>query len=343
MHPRVVQIATMALLCPAMAAAHPHDTPLDFATGLSQAFQTAAAHIKPSVVRVGTGRSQHQRHRGIRPFIEGTGSGVIISDAGHVVTNLHVVAGAEVVVVTLHDGRRFEASLAGADRDADLAVLHIDADGLTPATLAGDAPTQVGQWVLAVGTPFGLSHSYSAGIISATGRSNLGLSAYEHLIQTDAAINPGNSGGPLIDLHGHVVGLNTAIKTMTGTSAGVGFAIPVDMVRRVTESVIEHGRVAKGFIGVTLGQRVDPDDGNAHCFIRAVTPGLPADKAGLRGGDTIIAVGDQSVHTVAEVRHAIAVTPPGEVCRVLVKRGDQSHTLAVTPVSRNEGLAGQRP
>jgi len=336
-------MAALTLILPALASAHPHDTPSDFAANLSKAFQSAAEQIKPSVVRIGTGKTPVGRHRGMRPFIEGTGSGVVISQAGHVVTNLHVVRGADAVVITLHDGRRFEAEAVGIDHDADLAVLRIDAPDLTPATLAEDAPTQVGQWVLAVGTPFGLSHSYSAGIISATGRSNLGLSAYEHLIQTDAAINPGNSGGPLIDLHGRVVGLNTAIKTTTGTNAGVGFAIPVDMVRRVTESVIKDGHAEKGFIGVTLGERLDETFGDVRCFVRAVSPGLPADQAGLRPGDTIIAVDERTVHTIAGARHAIAVAAPGEVCHVLIQRGDQSHVVGVKPISRHEGLARQRP
>ncbi|MDP7028689.1 MAG: trypsin-like peptidase domain-containing protein [Phycisphaerales bacterium] len=339
-----VLAASIAIAAAATAAiGHPHDTPIDFADSLSKAFQSAATQIKPSVVRIGTGKAATGRYRGMRPIIEGTGSGVLISEEGHIATNLHVIAGADVIVVTLHDGRRYEAEAIGADRDADLAVLHIDAVDITPATFAGDAPAHVGQWVLAVGTPFGLSHSYSAGIISATGRSNLGLSAYEHLIQTDAAINPGNSGGPLVDLHGHVVGLNTAIKTTTGASAGVGFAIPVDMVRRVTESVIADGEVAKGFIGVTLGERVDAVAGDTRCFIRAVSPGLPADEAGLRAGDTILAVGDRTVNSVSGVRHAIAVTPPGETCQLQIRREDRSYVLAVTPIARRDGVARHRP
>ena len=327
------------LMCPTTNA-HPGHDPVDFATQLSDAFQTAAKRIKPSVVRIGTGKviDQHgKRRRSRNPYIEGTGSGLIISEPGHIVTNFHVVASADIVMVTLHDGRQFEAETVGLDRGADLAVIRIDATDLVPAKFADEA--EVGQWVLAVGSPFGLSHSYSAGIVSATGRSNLGLSRFEHMIQTDAAINPGNSGGPLIDLHGRVIGLNAAIKTTTGNGAGVGFAIPVDMVRRVTDSLVQGGRPERGFFGVTLGNRnaaVREQFGADAplCFVRSVVDGFPADQAGIQAGDIIVAIANKQVRDLAEVQHAIAVLQPDSPCSVTVERNNASHILSVTPTTR---------
>ena len=338
------------LTCP-ITNAHPGHDPVDFATQLSHAFQNAAKRIKPSVVRIGTGEVAQQRgerRRFQNPYIEGTGSGLVISEAGDIVTNFHVVANADIIMVTLHDGRQFEAEPIGLDREADLAVIRIEATDLVPAEFSDEA--EVGQWVLAVGSPFGLSHSYSAGIISGTGRSNLGLSRFEHMIQTDAAINPGNSGGPLIDLHGRVIGLNAAIKTLTGTGAGVGFAIPVDMVRRVTDSLVQGERPKRGFFGITLGNR-DPavrEQAGAEaplCFVRSIVDGFPADKAGIQAGDIIVAIANKHVRDLAEVQHAIAVLRPDTPCSVTIQRNNMSHILSVTPTTRQSGnrLPAQSP
>ena len=332
-------IASLALLLTLVATpaatAHPHPPASrdDFVTQLSQAFQHAAEQIKPSVVRIGTAEvvshsKEYHRRAGV-PFIEGTGSGLIISGDGYIATNVHVVADADIILVTLHDGRQFEAEAVGLDHQSDLAVVRIDAGDLTPAAFADPARTHVGQWVLAVGSPFGLSHSYSAGIISATGRSNLGLSRFEHMVQTDAAINPGNSGGPLIDLHGRVVGLNAAIRSLTGAGAGVGFAIPVDMVKRVCTSLIEHGDARRGFLGVSL-QDLDPavretlGPDASLCLVRWVSPDMPAHAAGLEAGDVIQAINNLPIRSSADLMHAIAVLPPGDSCRITYRRGDQS-------------------
>ena len=328
------------------AVAHPHDdpSPTDFATQLSHSFRNAAEHIKPSVVRVGTAeaipRTSSQHHRRGIPFVEGTGSGLIISADGHIATNYHVIEHADVIIVTLADGRQFEATTIGLDSQSDLAVIQIEATDLTPATFARSNDTHIGQWVLAVGCPFGLSQSYSAGIISATGRSNLGLSRFEHLVQTDAAINPGNSGGPLINLEGHVLAINAAIKTTTGTGAGVGFAIPVDMVRRVCGSLIEHGAARRGYLGVQLQDR-DPAVRStlgpeaSLCWIQWVDPSMPAHAAGLQAGDVIEAVNDRSIQSTADLMHAIAVLPPGEMCHITYQRNGVTVTtsakLAIRP------------
>lgn len=348
-------IASFALLVTlvsgSVASAHPHQQPTraDFATQLSMAFQDAAEAIKPSVVRIGTAElvahsTASHRHAGI-PFVEGTGSGLIISENGYIATNNHVVADADIILVTLHDGRQFEAEAVGRDQQSDLAVIRIEAADLTPAAFADPATTHVGQWVLAVGSPFGLSHSYSAGIISGTGRSNLGLSRFEHMVQTDAAINPGNSGGPLIDLHGHVIGINTAIKTLTGTGAGVGFAIPVDMVQRVCGSLIEYGNARRGFLGVSL-QDLSPEvratlgPDASLCLVSRVYPNLPAHAAGLQAGDVIQAINDRPIRSSDELMHAIAVLPPGDVCSITFKRGDAVQTTSANLTQRRER---QRP
>jgi S1-C subfamily serine protease len=338
-------VLTALTIMPA-ATAHPHDdpSPTDFATQLSDSFRVAAEHIKPSVVRIGTAKVLHnsttQPQRRGYPFVEGTGSGLIISADGHITTNYHVIEHADLIIVTLADGRQFEATTTGVDEQSDLAVIQIDAGDLTPATFAHSTGAHIGQWVLAVGCPFGLSHSYSAGIISATGRSNLGLSQFEHLVQTDAAINPGNSGGPLINLQGHVLAINTAIKTTTGTGAGVGFAIPIDMVRRVSGSLITHGTARRGFLGVSLQDR-DPSVRStlgpeaSLCRIRWVNPEMPAHAAGLQAGDIIEAVNDRAIRSTADLMHAIAVLPPGEMCQITYQRDGvtkiASAQLAVRP------------
>jgi len=335
-HIAAIVFAAVALVSGG-SLAHPHgEADLEFASRLSNAFQHAAETIRPSVVRVATAEytvRRTRRGRQVVPIYEGTGSGLIVSGDGHIVTNHHVVADADTIRVWLHDGRQFDATAVGTDAEADLAVIRIEAEDLTPATLADPTDVHVGQWVLAVGSPFGLSQSFSAGIISGTGRSNLGLSAFEHMIQTDAAINPGNSGGPLIDLHGRVLGLNSAIKSMSGTGSGVGFAIPVDMVHRVTSSLIGAGHVERGYFGVSLGQFVDDHD-IPRCIITHVESGLPADTAGLMQGDVVLAIDERGIRSIADARHAIAVTPPGQACLVTIRRGDASHRVTVTPMTR---------
>lgn len=331
-------IVTASLLsCPCTVSAHPAtDSDVDFATKLSRAFQQAAETIRPSVVRIATSEYAMRRSRRGRqmvPLYEGTGSGLIISADGHIVTNYHVVADADTIRVWLHDGRQFEATLIGSDQEADLAVIQVDAEKLTPATLADSQDAHVGQWVLAVGSPFGLSQSFSAGIISGTGRYNLGLSSFEHMIQTDAAINPGNSGGPLIDLHGRVLGINAAIKSMSGTGSGVSFAIPVDMVDRVATSLIHGGNVERGFFGISLGQILD-ENNVPRCIVTRVEAGYPAEEGGLLQGDIVLSVGDRTVQSMQDVRHAIAVKPPGQPCEVIVRRDDASHRLIITPTTR---------
>ncbi|MCH2142336.1 MAG: trypsin-like peptidase domain-containing protein [Phycisphaerales bacterium] len=321
---------------------------VEAAEQLSLAFGSAADRIKPSVVKiaitdaVSMRRGPWSRGRG-RMTVQATASGVILSADGHVLTNAHVVQDADVINVILHDGRRVEATPVGLDAGADLAVLQIEATNLQPAELAHTQNARIGQWVLAVGSPYGLGHSFSAGIVSATGRSNLGLSEFEHLIQTDAAINPGNSGGPLVDLRGRVIGINVAIKTNTGDSSGVGFAVPADMVHRVASSLINYGTVQRGFFGVRLWDR-DPNDeatvdaDTPLCVIRGVVADMPAQKAGLLSGDLLIRINDRAIRSAADARHAIATAPPGKACRVQVQRDDEMIQTTVYPADRNTSL-----
>ncbi len=273
----------------------------------------------------------------------GLGSGVIVAPEGYLLTNHHVVAGASAIEAQLADGRRAAARLVGSDPETDLAVLKIDLDGL-PSVVLGQASTlQVGDVVLAIGNPFGVGQTVTAGIVSALERTRLGLSTYENFIQTDAAINPGNSGGALVDVQGHLVGINTAIFTQQerGGSLGIGFAIPVDTAREVLEALIRDGVVQRGWLGV------EPQNLNAEiaeAFQLPVTRGAlvagvlrngPAARAGLKPGDVIVRVGERSVDDASSLMAAVAALKPGEPAELAVQRGPQALTVTVVP--------GQRP
>ena len=202
----------------------------DVAQGVSQAFETVSERIAPSVVRIESGQ---RTQGGVRPL--GEGSGFVLDESGLIVTNAHVVNGADAIRIQLFDGRAVDAELVGKDTESDLALLRVEAEGLVAAPLRSEEPARVGEWVIAVGNPLGLGHSVSAGIVSGRGRT-ANITTYEDFIQTDAAINPGNSGGPLVDLQGRIVGVNTAVADIRTGGQGIGFAIPADMVAQVTVS-----------------------------------------------------------------------------------------------------------
>ena len=333
-------IATLAATTLTMATtAAPPDEGLAFASQLSRAFQHAAETIRPSVVRLATASEYYHRLGGRRggftTVVEGTGSGVIISQNGHIITNHHVIADADQIIATLHDGRQVEAVRVGTDPATDLAILQIKEQHLVAADMADPRDAHVGQWVLAVGSPFGLAQSFSAGIISATGRSRIGLSEYEHLIQTDAAINPGNSGGPLIDLHGRIVGINCGITSTTGQGAGVGFAVPVAMVSRVATSIIEDGHATRGYFGVSLRStpphHTHAQDSGTSCLITHVVPDSAAHRGGLQRGDLLINIGGHAISTATDARYAIAILQPDTPTAVTVRRNGSTRTLQVTP------------
>lgn len=262
------------------------------------------------------------------------GSGVIVDAAnGYVLTNAHVVQRADEVEITLKDGRTLEATLVGQDREVDLAVLQVDADGLTEIEMADSRELRVGDFVIAIGNPFGLGQTVTSGIVSALGRTGLGIEGYEDFIQTDASINPGNSGGALVNLRGKMVGINTAILSPAGGNVGIGFAIPTEMARIVMEQLIENGEVRRGVLGVTIQ---DLDHKLAEAFdverdrgvvITQVAEGSGADEAGLQPGDVVTAVNGQPVNKSSDLRNKVGLSPVGEEIELEIRRNGRQRTL----------------
>lgn len=268
--------------------------------------------------------------------IQGLGSGIIIdSDKGYIITNNHVVADADELKITLGDKREFTGKVIGTDPQTDIAIVKIDGNNL-PAAELGDSDTiRVGQWAIAIGSPFGLTQTVSVGVISATGRANVGVAQYEDMIQTDAAINPGNSGGPLVNIRGEVIGINTAIFTRTGGYQGIGFAIPVNMVKIIMKELIEKGKVTRGWLGVVI-QDITPD--LAKSFNVNVTEGVlvseiqensPAKEAGFERGDIVIEYDGKPIRDVNHLRNIVAQTGAGKKVKVKVLRDGKEKELTV--------------
>ncbi|MBX3375069.1 MAG: Do family serine endopeptidase [Phycisphaeraceae bacterium] len=352
------------------------------AESLSAAFRSVARRVSPAVVFISTvERSAAGDRRGgigpmdpdeefFRRFFGGpapggprerrsSGSGVIVGNDGTIVTNNHVVAGANEISVRLTDGREYPGTVIGTDPETDLAVLRIDATDLAFAPLGDSRALEAGDWVVAIGNPFGLSHTVTSGIVSAIGRADIGLTTFENFIQTDAAINPGNSGGPLVNLRGEVIGINTAITTRGGGNVGIGFAVPSEIVERVLDGIVREGRVDRGWLGIVMqpltpdiahGLGVDPPDG--VLVVDLVTDG-PAARAGLRTMDVILAVDGRPVRSQRDLLNAIADRLPGSTVRLdYIREGRRSGAtvmlgtrpaptvLSRTPVERN-GTAGR--
>jgi serine protease Do/serine protease DegQ len=267
------------------------------------------------------------------------GSGVIVDAAnGYVMTNAHVVKEAREVLVTLKDNRRLPAKLIGADPGTDIALLKVDAKNLV-ATRFGDSDAlQVGDFVLAIGNPFGLGQTVTSGIVSALGRSGLSMEGFEHFIQTDASINPGNSGGALVNLKGELVGINTAIIGPSGGNVGIGFAVPAVMARAVMDQLIRYGEVKRGRLGISM-QDVMAGEG---AVVAEVQPGSPAARAGLRKGDVVTALNGRPVRGAAELRARLGIVPVGETVELRVQRGASTQTLKarVGPVEGAESSTG---
>jgi|SRR5579872_2354239 len=269
---------------------------------------------------------------------QATGSGVVVdAEHGYVLTNGHVVENATSIEVTTKDNRRFPAHLVGRDPETDVAVLQIASEGGLMAVPLGDSDRlQVGDFVLAIGNPFGLGQTVTSGIVSALGRSGLGIEGYEDFIQTDASINPGNSGGPLVNLQGQMVGINTAILAPGGGNIGIGFAVPINMARRVMDQLIRYGQVKRGRIGVEI-QDLTPELAQAMntaqttgAVIRRVDPGSPAARAGLRSGDLVIAVNGVPVRSGTQLRNTIGLSRIGDdVGLTVVRRGGGEQKLDV--------------
>jgi serine protease Do len=266
---------------------------------------------------------------------QGMGTGVIVSDQGYIVTNTHVVEGADEVKVKLVDDRELIAKVVGTDPKTDVAVLKIEASNLQAAALGDSDELRVGELVIASGNPFGLNATITAGIVSAKGRANVGIADYEDFIQTDAAINPGNSGGPLVNLDGEVVGINTAIFSRSGGYMGIGFAIPVNMVKSIMASLIEDGRVIRGWLGIAI-QNLDKGlaksfdyDSTEGVLVGDVTAGSPAAKAGMKPGDIIVAYNGSPVGKADKLRSRVAETRPGSEATVEVFRDGRRKQLDV--------------
>ena len=266
----------------------------------------------------------------------GVGSGFIVSSDGYILTNNHVVQDADELDVQLSDGRRFVGKVIGTDDRSDVAVVKIDAKELVPARLGDSSKMDVGDWVIAVGSPFELDQTVTAGIISALNRS-VDILTYEDFLQTDAAINPGNSGGPLVNLRGEVIGINTAINSRTGSNAGVGFAIPSSMARQIMDGIIKSGRVIRGFIGaslapLTLDAARDaklPEKYRSGVVIDRVLEGGPAAKSGMRAGDIVVGINGRPVRDGSALRTTVALTPTGQVINMTAFRDGKELEFAV--------------
>jgi Do/DeqQ family serine protease len=274
------------------------------------------------------------------------GSGVIVdAERGYVLTNNHVVANASEIQVTLKDRRRFKAKLLGTDPATDVAVLEISAEKLVALPFGDSDALRVGDYVIAIGNPFGLGQTVTSGIVSALGRSGLNIEGYEDFIQTDASINPGNSGGALIDLRGRLVGINTAIIAPAGGNVGIGFAVPSNMARSVMEQLIRHGEVRRGRLGVAV-QDVTPDiadalnlDRSTGALISTVEPGSPADKAGLRPGDLVLEIGGRPVDGASDLRNQVGLVAVGERLDIVYQR-DGRRLTTTARVGEGSATAG---
>jgi serine protease Do len=328
----------------------------------NDAFIAVARAAKASVVNISASRKVRQDVQPFNPFFDdpffrrffgeqferrhgpsprerqeqGLGSGVIVSPDGYIVTNNHVVEEADDIQVVLADKRRFKARKVGTDPKTDVAVIRIDADNLPTLPWGDSGQLQVGEMVLAVGNPFGLSQTVTMGIISAVGRANMGIVDYEDFIQTDAAINPGNSGGALVNLRGQLIGINTAIFSQSGGYMGIGFAIPSNMARSVMTSLIKHGKVVRGWMGVSI-QDVSPDlarefgvpEGKGALVADVLEDG-PAAKARLERGDVIVAYNGAPISDPSRLRAMVAETAPGTTVTVTVVREKQQREVKVT-------------
>src|SRR5881296_1236580 len=350
--------AAETVLVPSPQAAAPLSAPgLKAATDWSDAFVAVAEHVKPAVVFI---RAQHVE-RGDnqrlppgfqdffpnlrrRPQVEqGSGSGFIVSPDGYILTNNHVVAGADKVTVRLYDKREFTAKVVGTDPNTDVAVIKIDARGLPGVAFGNSDSARVGEWVLAIGNPLGEAFAFTvtAGIVSAKGRLLAGLQqtryAIQDFIQTDAAINPGNSGGPLVNIRGQVIGINSAIASETGFYAGYGFAIPINLARTVMDQLVRSGHVERAVMGIGI---VDADENDAAAVgLKQITGEVvksytddnsPAKKAGIQLGDVIVALDGESIDNTPQLQQKVAFKKPGETVEITVLRqGGEKRTVTV--------------
>lgn len=282
------------------------------------------------------GRQRNTPEREFRQ--QGLGSGVIVRGDGYILTNNHVVDEADSIYIRTLDERTIPAKVIGTDPRTDLAVIKVDASNLTPIRMGNSDELRVGEWVLAIGSPLSadLAHTVTQGIVSAKGRSEVGLAVYEDFIQTDAAINPGNSGGALVNLDGELVGINTAIASRNGGFQGIGFAVPINMARSVTEALIKNGKVVRGYLGVApqdIDEKIAKSmdlEGTAGALVANVYRNAPADKAGIEEGDVILSVDGQKLKNSAQLRSEIAAKAPGTKVELRLVRDGKQKNVTVT-------------
>lgn len=364
---RAPQIIALPTPAPAPTATEPAQTTASIApTDLKAlSYSGAASKALPSVVHIFT--SKEVKAPG-HPFADdpifrhffgdrfdskpqrssGLGSGVIVSPEGYILTNNHVIEAADEIEVALQDGRKLRARTVGMDPESDLAVLKIQSElKLSAVSFAPPGSVHVGDIALAIGNPFGVGQTVTMGIVSAMGRTALGINTFEDFIQTDAAINPGNSGGALVDSNGNLIGINTAIYSRSGGSLGIGFAIPVTLARNVMEQIIRTGKVTRGWIGVEV-QDITPElaesfglGSNEGTLVAGVMRGGPADKAGIRPGDILLAVEGKAIHDQHGMLDLVAALPPGSGAKFSVFRDKQAREVSVQigkrPEVRDEG------
>ena len=312
-------------------------------------FRLAAAKASAAVVSINTSKAAQRNPHGNDPWFKfffgdkgnesqaGLGSGVIVNSSGYILTNNHVVEGADEIEVVLNDSRHTIAKVIGTDPDTDLAILKIELDRLPVIVLGNSDSLQVGDQVMAIGNPFGVGQTVTGGIVSALGRNQLGINTFENFIQTDAAINPGNSGGALVDVNGNLQGINTAIYSRSGGSMGIGFAVPVSTAKLVMEGIVKDGQVTRGWIGV------EPNDlspelaetfgvkAKQGVIITGVLQNGPAAVSGIRPGDVVISVGGKAVTNVSELLTNVAALKPGTASKFSLLRRDEKVELDVTP------------
>lgn len=324
---------------------------------LSSAFRDVAKQVSPAVVYISTEQTintsdmqnpyrdffddeMFRRFFGIPEDREykqqGLGSGFLVREDGYILTNNHVVGDADEINVTLPDKREFKAKLIGTDPKSDVAVIKIEGKDFPAVPLGDSESIEVGDWAIAIGTPYGLSQTVTAGIISAKGRGGVGIVPYEDFIQTDAAINPGNSGGPLLNIEGEVIGVNTAIVSRTGGYQGIGFAIPISMAERIMDDLITKGKVVRGWLGVAI-QDVDQDfakgfglDEATGALVADVLKDGPAEQAGIKRGDVIIEFDGSTIDSVNTLRNVVARTEVGKKVEVVIIRDGKEQTIKAT-------------
>ncbi len=331
----------------------PSGTPVATVEG-SGSFRAAARTASPAVVSINTSKAPVNNPQSNDPWFRfffgdqapsqqqsGLGSGVIVSPAGYVLTNNHVIEEADEIEVILNDGRKSVAQVIGTDPETDLAILKINLTDLPVITLGNSDALEIGDQVLAIGNPFGVGQTVTSGIVSALGRTQLGINTFENFIQTDAAINPGNSGGALVDVSGQLMGINTAIYSRSGGSMGIGFAIPTSTARSVMEAIVKDGQVTRGWIGVEpqdlspeLAENFGMQPGTG-VIISGVLQNGPAAQAGIRPGDVITAVAGRPVNNVAQLLSAVANLAPGTPASLDVVRRDGKTKVEITPGKRN--------